>query len=122
MWAEVEVTQDIKLFIQEVRCTVEPFEDIKQIAFNEKMASKKYSIPEMIYYSTLFHQIKNSAFDKVLKKKKLDLLEGIIFDRLLTKYNNEPLLPFNDYLKSVNDSCIKPSKKKNLLKIFKGAY
>jgi hypothetical protein len=113
MWAEVELTQEIKLFIKKIRCTVEPFEEIKQIAFNEKMISKQYNISEMVYYSTLFHQIKKSAFDKVLKKKKLDLLEGIIFDRLLTKYNNEPLLPFNDYLKCINDNCIKPSKGKN---------
>ncbi len=100
MYAEVELTDDVYNFINELEDHVESFFEIQELVFSDEMLKKKYTITDMIQYSMMFQKIKYSAFSKVKEKKKLNYPEGIVFERLMAKYTNT-LIPFNDYLKTI---------------------
>lgn len=98
MYAEVELSDAIINFINNVKDHNETFDEIKELVFSSEMLNRKFTFIDIFNYLTMFQNIKLSAFNKVLNSQKLNYAEGIIFERLMDKYSNS-LIPFNEYLK-----------------------
>lgn len=106
MYAEIELTEDIKNFLKETESYNETFDEIKELLFTNEMLSEHYSITEILKATMQFQEIKRNAYHKALHNQKLNYIEGMLIERLLTKYNGLELVSVNEHLKIIQESCI----------------
>lgn len=123
MWAEVELNDSILEFINYEKNHNESFEEMKNLVFTKERLNTNYSMTEMLNLNIIFQKIKASALEKVLQNQKLDFSEGFVFERLLTKYENEEFISVEEHLKQIKQNCSvnREDKRKNNRK-FKKLY
>lgn len=106
MYAELELTEEIKEFINETKSYNETFEEIQELMFTSVMLSKEYSITEMLKATMQFQNIKRNAYYKVLHSQKMNYIEGMLIERLIAKYNGLELISVDEHLKLIQENCI----------------
>lgn len=119
MYAEVELTKEIELFITETQSYNESWSEIKELIFTTAMKKKNYSVADILTMTLQFQNIKRNTYYKVLHKQKLNYIEGMLIERLIAKYNGHKLMSIDEHLKQIEQVCIDITNENKLLKLLK---
>lgn len=118
MFAKVELTEELKNFIQQWKKHNESFEEIKELIFTSEMLKANYTIVDQFNIGIQFQEIKRNTFSKTLNNKELNYIEGILLERLIAKHKGIKLMPFEEHLKQVEKRCEYVLAKSKSSKIF----
>lgn len=119
--AKVDLTDDIKEFINYSKNHTESFEEIRKLVFTKERLSKPCTASDIVNLSFQFQRIKDSAINKILHEEVLNFPEGLLIERLLAKYTNEEYIPVEEHIKQIKlNSCNdRKSKRENERKVSK---